>query len=433
MKNTSCLKSFIKYSSLNVLGMLALSCYILADTFFIAEGLAALNLAIPVYSLIHGCGLMAGMGGGIRYSIVKSQGDQTAIDEVFTNAFFSILCLAVVFCSLGAGCSGLFAEALGAEGEVFKMSRIYLQVLLLFSPMFLLNNLLLCFVRNDGAPQRSMTAMVCGSFSNIILDYIFIFPLHMGIFGAVLATGIAPVISILILLPFFLKKRNHFHLCRCRISVKRLADIFSNGLPSLITEISSGIVILVFNMIILKLEGNVGVAAYGVIANLSLVVMAVYTGIAQGIQPLISSAHGKGCRPDIQAILRYALTTLLVLSAGIYVFIFFRAEKITALFNSGRDAHLQAIAVIGLKIYFTACASAGYNIISSAYFVSTEHSRPAHILSFLRGFLLIIPMAFLLSFAHGMTGVWLAFPVTETLVCLIGIAHLFSTCKRPSR
>lgn len=430
MKQTSCLRDFIRYASLNVLGMLGLSCYILADTFFIAkglgaDGLAALNLALPVYSLVHGCGLMAGMGGGIRFSILRGQGRQDAVDSVFTHAVSFILLLAALFVGLGLSCPDLIAGALGAEGPIRGMSRTYLRVILLFSPLFLSNELLLCFVRNDGAPQLTMAAMLSGSLSNIFLDYVFIFPLDMGIFGAVLATGIAPAVSLLIMLPFFLKKRNHFHLRRCPLFGRHLADIFSGGLPSLIAEASSGIVILVFNMIILRLEGNVGVAAYGVIANLSLVVIAVYTGIAQSIQPLISGAYGKNMRGNIQFLLRYAISALVVLSAGIYAGIFFGAEWIAGIFNREADPLLQRIAVRGLLIYFTGCAAAGFNIILSAYFTSTEHGRPAHILSLLRGSVLIIPMAFSLAFCWGMTGVWLAFPATETIVCLLGTACLF--------
>lgn len=220
----------------------------------------------------------------------------------------------------------------------------------------------------------------------------------------------------------FHSKKNSFHLCSCRISRRQWAGIFSGGLPSLITEVSSGTVILVFNKIILRLQGNVGVAAYGVIANLSLVVMAIFTGIAQGIQPILSDNYGKGCLVNIRAILRYALWTTAFLSTALYGCIFLGADAIAGIFNSERSARLQAIAVQGLRCYFTACAFAGFNIILSAYFAATERGRPAHVLSLLRGFVILIPMAFLLSFADGMTGVWLAFPVTEAIVSLLGAA-----------
>lgn len=428
-------REFLKYSSLNVLGMIALSCYILADTFFVskalgADGLAALNLAIPVYSFINGSGLMIGMGGGIKYSIAKSQGAAQRADQTFTNSAVLTAVIAACFFLTGLLASGPLALLLGADGTVYEMTRTYLQVILLFAPMFMTNNLLLCFIRNDGAPQLSMAAMITGSLSNVVLDYVFMFPLGMGIFGAVLATGLAPVISILVLSPYLLRRKNQFHLRKCRISGKLALGIFSSGLPSLITEVSSGIVIIVFNTIILGIAGNIGVAAYGVIANLSLVVMSIYTGISQGIQPLLSSGYGTGNRKKTQSVLRYALVSALLISVLVYASVFFGAEPIAAVFNSEQNATLQSIAVTGLKIYFTACVFAGFNIILSVYFTSTENALPAHIISILRGFVVIIPMAFLLSAAAELTGVWAAFPTTELIVSLIGAGLFFRIGKR---
>lgn len=426
MNNTNCFKEFVKYSSLNVLGMIGLSCYILADTFFVSKGLGtngltALNLAIPIYSFIHGSGLMIGIGGGTKYSIRKSQNDKEAANRTFTNAVILALGFAIAFFVIGFFFSETIVQMLGADEAVFQMSKTYIQVIFLFAPMFIMNNVLLCFVRNDGAPQLSMIAMLVGSLSNIVLDYIFIFPFKMGIFGAVLATGLAPVISMFVLSPFFFKKKNYFHLKKCKISIQLTKSIFSSGLPSLITEVSSGIVIIVFNIIILRLQGNVGVAAYGVIANLSLVIMAIYTGVAQGIQPIISSNYGAGNRANVQAILRYAMITVLVISFIVYLFVFFSASQIAHIFNSEHNTVLQSIAVTGLKYYFTACLFAGFNIIMSVYFTSTEHALPAHIISILRGFVIIIPMAFLLSAIGGMIGIWCAFPITELFVSMIGV------------
>lgn len=428
MKNNSYLREFAKYVSLNVLGMAGLSCYILADTFFIARGLGsngltALNLAIPVYSFIHGSGLMLGMGGATKYSIQKSRRETAAANRTFTTSLLLSLGFAAVFFSLGMFFSAPLAEALGAKGLVFEMSRTYLRVILLFAPVFLLNNLLLCFVRNDGAPQRSMLAMLGGSLSNILLDYVFIFPFKMGIFGAVLATGLAPVVSILILLPFFAKRKNGFHPVRFGGSAPLAQSILSNGLPSLVTEVSSGVVIIIFNLLLLGMQGDIGVAAYGVIANLSLVVIAVFTGVAQGVQPLLSRNYGTGNRQGVRQTLRYGLVTLLGLSTLIYAGVFWGAPQIVAAFNSEQNELLRRIAVPGLKIYFTGGVFAGLNILFSVYFTSTECARPAHLISLLRGFVIIVPLAFLLSTVGGITGVWCAFPAAELLVC--GAALVF--------
>lgn len=436
------LKEFCRYVSLNVLGMLGLSCYILADTYFVskglgADGLTALNLAIPVYSFINGCGLMLGVGGATRFSIYKSAGQEGRANAVYRQT----LLLAAIFAVVGLLMGLFFARPLtvlmGANTAVFEMCHIYLKVILLFAPMFILNNVLLCFVRNDGAPQRSMAAMLSGSLSNVVLDYIFIFPMGMGIFGAVFATGLAPIISMLVLSPYFIRKKQGFHPIRGTAGGKGAwvlsRGIVSSGLPSLVTEVSSGVVIIVFNAIILGLKGNTGVAAYGVVANLSLVVLAIYTGIAQGIQPIVSRYYGAGAQAGTRNILRYAAITVGGVSLLVYLLVLLKTDAIAAIFNSGGDAALQQIAVKGLRIYFVGCFFAGMNIVLSIYFTSTDRARPAHMVSLLRGFIIIIPAAFLLAERFGIYGVWMAFPATELLVFVVCLGFLARAAQQGAR
>ena len=425
MQQRCVFQEFSRYTLFSVLGTLGVSCYVLADTFFVskalgASGLAALNLAIPIYNFIHGTGLMLGMGGATKFSVCNSQGRQELVNKIYTNT----LCLALVFSALflltGLFCSQRLSLLLGADAGILGMTSIYLRWLLLFSPAFILNDVLLCFVRNDEGPQLAMAAMLTGSFANILLDYIFIFPLNMGIFGAIFATGLSPLISISIMALHWIQKKNSFHLIRTGLSPHIVKWDLSLGFPSLLAQLSSGVVMITFNGIILSLEGNTGVAAYGIIANLSLVAVAVYTGVAQGIQPLVSRFYGTGDRRQIQSVLKYAMTATLTLSGILYLVIFLFAQPIAAVFNSEHHAGLQAIAVTGLKLYFISAPFMGCNIILATFFTSIEHPLPAHILSVLRGFVLIIPAAFLLSFLWHMTGVWLAYPVTEGITALLG-------------
>ena len=134
-------------------------------------------------------------------------------------------------------------------------------MLLLFAPAFIANNLILCFVRNDGAPQLSMAAMITGSLSNVVLDWVIIFTCGMGMFGAAFATGLAPIISMAILSVHFIKKRNGFSIVKTAPEPRLCVGILSGGVPALVTEVSSGIVIIVFTAIIMGLEGNIGGAA----------------------------------------------------------------------------------------------------------------------------------------------------------------------------
>ena len=178
--------------------------------------------------------------------------------------------------------------------------------------------------------------------------------------------------------------------------------------------------IIVFNVLIMGIEGNIGVAAYGVIANLSLVVTSIYTGLAQGMQPITSRAYGHGDRQSMKQVLHYAIWAMLFISCGVYLVIFLFAGPITGIFNSQNNLQLQQIATAGLKLYFISVPFVGFNIILSMFFTSTEKAFPAQAVSLLRGFFLIIPAAFVLSALAGITGVWLTVPVTEGVVALVG-------------
>jgi len=425
MEQQTDFREFFKYTALSVMGTLGVSCYILADTFFVSEGLgtnglAALNLAIPVYNFIHGTGLMLGMGGATRFCVCKSRQRREDVDKIYMNTIYLAALFSAVFVLIGLFFGEKLSLCLGADKNVWEMTTTYLRWLLLFSPAFILNDILLCFVRNDDSPRLSMTAMIIGSFSNIILDYIFIFPMKMGIFGAIFATGLSPVISIIIMLLHWIKRKNTFHVCRTKMKADIVLQELALGFPSLIAQVSSGIVMITFNGIILKLEGNTGVAAYGVIANISLVVVAIYTGIAQGVQPLISRFYGKGNDRQVRTMLRYSLQVMFMISLFIYLIVFVFAQPIASVFNSEDNLELQRIAVTGLKIYFTSSAFVGYNIILANFFTSVEKALPAHILSMIRGLILIIPMAFLLSAIGGMIGIWLTYPITEVLAAVLG-------------
>ena len=428
------LQEFGKYVSQSVLSQLGVSCYILADTYFIskgvgADGLTALNLAIPVFSVMNGCGFMLGIGSGTKYGIMKGTGNEKRGDVLFTSSLCVVTVLAVIFMLIGLLAADPITVLVGANAEVYDMTRTYLQVILLFSPMFMINNLLGAMIRNDGNTSLAMTAMLSGCLFNIVFDYIFVFPMGLGLFGAVLATAVAPIISILILLQHFVKKKNQFRLIRVRPELRLVASAAGLGVPSLVTEVSSGLVIAVFNLLILGLAGNVGVAAYGVVANISIVVIAIYNGIAQGVQPLLSREYGRSQEKNVHRFLGWAMMLTAILAMVIYVGIYWNADVIAMIFNSGRDMDLQRIAVEGLKIYFTACPFVGANILFAIYFAATDQAAPAQMISLLRGLIVIIPLAFIMANVAGLTGVWMTFPLTELVVCVVACG-LYKKMKR---
>ncbi len=426
----SVLKNYAKYVSLNILGMIGLSCYILADTFFVskalgATGLAALNFSISIYSVIHGAGLMLGIGGAARYSILKYQKDHKRMNAVFAASIKLGLLIGLLFAGIGVLGAGPLGRLLGADAAALPLTKVYLGTILCFAPFFILNNILLAFVRNDNNPRLSMIAMLTGSISNIILDYVFMFPLGMGMFGAAFATGLAPVISLGILSAHFIKGKSSLHWVRIRTRIEAVRDILSLGLAAFITEVSSAIVLITFNLIILRLEGNLGVASYGIVANLALVGIAVFTGIAQGIQPLVSKAYGAGEGLTIKKLLHYALLTSLAIASVIYFLIFVCSDQMISIFNSEQNAAIAFLAKDGLRIYFAGFFFAGINIIVCMYLSAAEHAMNAFIISIARGCAVLVPLVFLLSRFWGMTGVWLSFVATEVLVSILGMILIF--------
>ena len=182
-------------------------------------------------------------------------------------------------------------------------------------------------------------------------------------------------------------------------------------------------------MIILGLAGNVGVAAYGVVANSSLVAVAVFNGVSQGSQPLLSDYYGRGKHASVSKIIGLSIATAFMLSVLILLFVFAFAGPITAVFNNENNALLTRYAVTGLKLYFIGFVFAGFNIVGTGILSAIELARPAFIASIARGFVAIIICAFVMSWLFGMNGVWLAFPTAEFVTSLIVAAAIIKNRK----
>lgn len=424
MNKGTVFKDFTKYVSLNVLGMICISCYILVDTIFIAmalgsNGLAALNISISVFGVLLGVGLMIGIGGATQYSILKSR--EGSADSVFTHSLAAGLVAAVILVIIGALFITPLAKMLGADADTLPMTVAYMQTMLYFAPFFILNSILTAFIRNDNNPKLAMSGMVVGSVSNIVLDYVFLFPLSMGMFGAALATGLSLVLSVCVLSLHFWNSNNQLGLCKCKISVKRLLNIFLLGSSAMVNEFSFTITLVTFNLVILGIEGNIGVAAFGVVANIAVVAIAIFTGVAQGIQPLISKGHGSGDNVLVRQTLKYAMVSVTMLAFIMYGVAYFNSGAIVSAFNSEENATLASLAVSGIEIYFAGFAFAGVNIVAAAFLSAADSAKAALVISVLRGCVIIVPMVIISSVAWGMDGVWFSFVLTELIVCVLSV------------
>ena len=399
MHKQGALREFGHYAAMNILGMIGISCYILADTYFVAQGLgslglAALNIAIPAYNLMNGIGLMLGVGAATQYTLARTQNDRRQADSVFTHAAALGLLLGLLFLLGGLCFAKPLAGLLGADAQTLGMTTTYLRMLWCFGPFFVMNNVLLAFTRNDGAPTVAMCGMIAGSLFNIVFDYIFIFPCGLGMFGAALATGFSPFVSILVLLTHLRRPSRGFHLVKTPLRVSRVPSLCAPGLSSLIGEIASGVVLLLFNLVLLRLSGN---------------------------QPLVSRSSGLGDREQLRRLFRWGICTALGIAAVLCVSVFLGAEPLTAVFNSEHDPQLAAYAESGLRIYFTGFLFAGVNMVTAAFFSASDKTVQGFAISLLRGVIAVPPILFPLAWALGVDGVWLTFPMVELVTAVAAL------------
>lgn len=416
-------KQLRKYIMPNIFAMIGTSCYVLADTFFIskaegADGITALNLALPIYGLIFAIGSMIGVGSATRYSLSKSLGNEEA-DNFFSNSLFWTFLISLVF--LFAGC--FFPEAvlkiLGADDTILSIGVPYIRIVLCFSPFFMMNYTFTAFVRNDNAPNLAMAATLGSGIFNIAFDYIFMFPMKMGMTGAALATGLAPIVSMSICMIHYLSRKNTVKFITKLPSIKKLLLSCNLGVAAFVGEISNAITTLVFNFILLALMGNLAVAAYGIIANVALVGTALFNGVSQGLQPLASATHGKGDKEGEQRIYRHSLQIGICISVLLVGSALLFTKQIVNIFNSEGSTELASYAITGMRLYFLGFLAASINIITSGFYSATGKGMASSVIALSRGVVSIVVFAFLLSRFFGLTGVWIAFPVSEIFTLLI--------------
>lgn len=412
-----------KYIMPNILAMIGTSCYILADTFFIsiaagADGIAALNLVLPVYGIIFAIGSMIGIGSAIRYSLCRATSDKKA-DDYFSNAIFWQFVFGMVFLLLGLFCPQAVLRLMGADEVILGVGVPYLRTALLFSPFFMINYAFTAFVRNDNAPKTAMLATLLSGIFNIIFDYVFMFPLGLGMVGAALATGVSPIVSILICLTHFFFGKNTIKFRIQLPSVSKLMEACRVGVVAFVGEMASGITTMVFNFILLDIAGNTAVAAYGVIANIALVGTSIFNGISQGLQPMASEAKGKGDKDTENRVLKHSMQIALWIAVVMVVFVWLFAKQAAALFNSEGSVQMAEYAVTGLRLYYVGFILAAVNIVRAGFFGAVGYARESSKIAILRGIVVIVAAAFVLSKLFGMTGVWLVFPATELFTLLV--------------
>ena len=252
------------------------------------------------------------------------------------------------------------------------------------------------------------------------------YPLHLGMGGAAMATAVSPIVALSILTLHRKKEDRLLTLQKPTIHFKIIKRVVQLGFPVFLTEMSTGVSIFAFNLVILSLAGNTAVAAYGIIANIILVALSLFNGVAQGIQPLLSREFGIQNWPEVKQILRFGLTVSFAIGTILYLALTFAKGPIIALFNNSNNQELIHYAEIGIPIYFLSLFGSSLNIIFSMFFSAIEEPKHALVLAVLRGYILLLSLLFIFAHFFALTGVWVALPVTELIVVVVSTLFLFS-------
>lgn len=421
-------KIFFRYLIPAILANMVTSIYILADTIIIGRGIgtlamAALNIILPLFNIFFGVGLLFGVGGSVLMSIARGRGD-----EQLGKCYFTLsVILNAITCLILTILLWIFMEPvvlfLGATEATLPYIRDYAPYVILGLSAFAFSSLLQTFVRNDGAPRLAMIAVVSGGVLNVILDLIFVFPLQMKMAGAAIASVIGSLCTICILLLHFLSKTNGLNFSLKGFSLSCIGRIFQNGFTSFLVDITSGIVMFVFNIKILEYAGDNGVSMYGVICNTAIIVVCLCNGINQAAQPILSTNYGAGFTKRIGQIRSLGIKTALIICALSTILGLIMPNMFTYIFLNPNE-EILAMSPSAIRIYFIGFLAMGINMFVVGYFQSTAKPKLSLLVCLARGCVLSIIFVTILAPTFGINGIWASVPLAEFVTLFISIYFL---------
>ena len=427
-------KVFYHYLIPCICSTLVTSIYILADTLIIGQGvgavgISALNIFLPFFAIYNGIGLMFGLGAGILISMEDGMGNKEKSNKYFVSSLMAVMTIGLIFTIL----TNIFLEEisyfLGANENSIDLVLQYGRCISLFTPIFIATNFLSAIVRNKKAPRLAMISVLIGAGLNIILDYIFVFPMNMGMIGAALATVIGSITTAIVLLTYFIPKKNRIEICLKQVSINMIKNIISCGGSSFLMEVASGFVIFIFNIQILKYIGDIGIVVYGIISNCVLVGTALFNGVAQASQPIIATNYGANKNERVKVVFKYAMVTTISIGCILYALVFMFTQEVIYGFVKAND-DIVSMGMPAIRAYLSAFCIMNINILFCNYFQSISEEKVSIIISSIRGFLLNIIFVLSLPVIFGGSSLWFVVPITE-VVTLVGIAiYIFRLKKK---
>jgi putative MATE family efflux protein len=415
-------KLFMKYLIPSLFGMTLMAINILIDGLFVShgvgeKGLAGVNIAVPIYSVILSVSLWIGMGGATLYSIALGQNNQHRAKAIFTHSIILAIVttgLIIVFCLIF---EKPLAYLFGANDTIISYVVDYLHIILLFGIVFVLENILSIFIRNDGNPMLAMAGLIVTSVVNIILNYLFIFIFQWGVKGAAYATVLGTFIGIFVLLTHFLMKKKQLGFVRTKLDFFILGNIFSIGFPSFIVEGSAAVMTVAFNVTFSHYVGETGLVAYSVVNYMHVVFILLFIGVGAALQPITSYHYGAKLYQRMKQFTRIALITGFGLGVAVFIIGLVGKGFIIDLFGIDIPEIID-YTKIGIVYYFSGYIFLGINMVFVEFYQSIRNIRISTWIILSRSLILFIPLLWIFPNLFGPNTIWLVFPTAEGLTVL---------------
>jgi len=410
------------------------SIYSLVDTAVVGqyhgpEGAAAMAVVAPIWNIVYSLGLLFGIGGSVLFATMKGQGkSQKEQNQYFTAAFLGTSIIAVIVWIAIFFFDEQMLTLFGGNEELLPLALRYLFPIKCGIPLFMLNQLLAAFLRNDGAPGLATRAVLAGGLFNIAGDIIFVFVFDMGAFGAGLATILGALLTSIVMGSHFLPKKNTLKLVKPVRFGAKIQKIFVTGFSTFVNDIAMGVLTILFNRQIMQYLGTDALAVYGVIVNLSTVVQSCAYGVGNAAQPIMSINFGARQPTRIKQTLRYGIFTAAALGLIWMAAAVFIPNTFTHIFMTPTDSVLSIAPTI-FRIYGLSFLILPLNIFSTYYFQSLLKPAASFCLSLARGIVLSGILIMVLPLIFGATSLWAAMPVTEVVVAIVVVILMVKFTK----
>ena len=401
--------------------------YNVMDGIFVGQGvgsaaLGAVNIGVPFITFAVAIVAMFPMGGATIIAIRMGRDDKDGANNAFMTALTLTVLTAVILTIAGTVFSQQIVDLSGAlklGEEMRRMSADYLFYYSAFSLPMLMSNCLSVFVRNDGSPTLSFVGMCAGAVSNIFLDWLFIFPLQMGVIGAAVASGLGQIVSLLVLLSRFIRKHGNLRIRRFTIQPVLIKKICKRGAPEAVTQLTTPVTALCYNLVLAGLVGDIGVSTYSVLSFIYSLANAVLSGVAQGLQPLWGNSYGKQDTKEINDYFRFGIAINLVLSVLVSAGLILFNEPAIRIFS--QDIDLIKAASKALPVFALSFIPMALNLIYTSLLYSTKRTRQSDIIAICRGIVIKAIAIFCIPILLGTKTIWAAPFVAEMITFAIAI------------